>query len=105
MTVKRIEHVAQRKAARKLQADTLQVIRHCWADEEADEFNLAESLVREKGVYAYLLMKGLAQQAVEAVATEWGVSPEEALERLRPRRRRSRGRGTSTLPAGDIARH
>jgi hypothetical protein len=89
MARKCIEHAAQRQAARQLYDDTLEVLRLGIARDDADEFNAAERLIATKGVYAYLQLAGVTQQALRSLAAEWNVGPEDALERVAPRRRRS----------------
>jgi len=89
MSRKRIEHAAQSKAARQLYYDTLEVLRLGIAQDDADEFNAADRLIATKGVYAYLQLAGVTQQALRSLAAEWNVGPEDALERVAPRRRRA----------------
>src|SRR5688500_13679021 len=99
MSRKRVEHAAQRKAAKQMYTDTLEVLRLGIAEHDADEFNAADRLVTTKGVYAFLQLAGITQQAVRRLAAEWNVSAEDALERIAPRRRRSGTRRSDSTPA------
>jgi hypothetical protein len=99
MSRKRVEHAAQRKAARQMYTDTLEVLRLGIAEDDADEFNAADRLVATKGVYAYLQLAGITQRALRRLAAEWNVGAEDALERIAPRRRRPGTRPPTSTPA------
>jgi hypothetical protein len=81
---KQIARAAQRKAARSLTTDTMSLIRLGFDHHhDADEWNAAERLVATNGAVAYLVLLGITHRALDALASEWDVKPEVALDRLR----------------------
>ena len=88
MSQKRIARAAQRKAARSLTTDTISLIRLRFDSDhnDADEWNAAEHLVDTNGTVAYLVLLGMTHRAIDALASEWDVRPEVALDRLREER-------------------